>query len=453
MKKIMLLIVLVSAYSCLLGQIQGFDNYPRPNEGEIRGGLGMNWIDGELFYSFHFMPEISFMNFGAGIDLRLDINSKGELRKENYNELSDYLSIIRYLRYGYKGEPVYGRIGAIDNYSLGNGSIMYRYNNSPGFDVKQTGLVADIDFGNFGFESIYGSFAKAGIFGLRAYVRPLQFTQLANVPIIGRLETGVTYAADFNERAGVVTAFYNGVNNDLVVTDDRGSLNIVGFDIGLPVLATSMLGIRLYADYVNIINFGSGVTSGVRFNFGGLGLVTAEARLERRFNGDNYIPSYFNGLYEIERFNATTGIGVVADSKIRNLALATSGDNGYYGELGVNVLRLFDIRGSYQRLDKTPESGILFLGTDISPEDAPFVLRAGYYKTNVGGENELFTLDERSYLFTEAGYKPVPYLLISMIYSWTFTPVRDQNENIISYEPLKRIEPRVTFIFPFEFNR
>ncbi|MFO7444761.1 MAG: hypothetical protein R6W90_00265 [Ignavibacteriaceae bacterium] len=64
----------------------------------------------------------------------------------------------------------------------------------------------------------------------------------------------------------------------------------------------------------------------------------------------------------------------------------------------------------------------------------------------------MFTLDDRSYLFTELGYKPMPYLLVSMVYSWTFTPVRGANDDVISYEPQRRIEPRISFIFPFDFG-
>jgi hypothetical protein len=46
----------------------------------------------------------------------------------------------------------------------------------------------------------------------------------------------------------------------------------------------------------------------------------------------------------------------------------------------------------------------------------------------------------------------MPYLLISMLYSWTFSPVRDADDNVISYKTQKRVEPRVSFIYPFNTN-
>ena len=90
--------------------------------------------------------------------------------------------------------------------------------------------------------------------------------------------------------------------------------------------------------------------------------------------------------------------------------------------------------------------------SEIAPEEAPFVLRAGYDKINIRNEKDIFTLDDRSYLFTEVGYKPYPFMVVSLVYNWTFTPVRDADDNIVGYEPQKRIEPRVYFVIPFSFE-
>lgn len=448
MKKLLPVLLLLLSFN----SYSQFRDYPAPNEGVIAGGLGLNWIDGDLYYTFHFTPEISFLNFGVGLDLRFDVSSEGKIREENFNDASDYLSIIRYIRYGLKNDPVFAKIGALDRYTLGHGSIMYQYNNSPGFDVRQTGFVLDIDFGQFGFESIYSSFAQAGIFGLRGFVRPLQLAGQTGIPIISNLEVGASYAGDFNDQAGIVSGFYNNTTNQLEVGIDKGNVNIVGFDLGLPVLRTDLLGIDLYFDYAKIIDFGSGIATGVNFNFDGLGLVNVHAKLERRFNNGRYIPSYFGPLYEIERFRVNPAAGVFPPvrSKIRDLYFSTNEDNGYYGELGVNVLNMFDIVGSYQRLDKTPRSGILHIHTEIAPEQSQFVARAGYDKINITNEESMFKLDDNSYLFAELGYKPVQYIIISLVYSWTYTPVRNADEDIIGYEPLKRIEPRVSFVFPFD---
>ncbi|NWF50698.1 MAG: hypothetical protein HXY49_09160 [Ignavibacteriaceae bacterium] len=446
MKKLFTLFFLISTITAFAQ----LNQYPKPQEGYLTGGLGLNWIDGELHYRFNFRPEVSFANFGVGLDLNLDFDSKGNLRKENFNEFSDYLSVIRYVRYGMKNDPVFIKLGALDYYTLGHGSIIYQYNNSPSFDTRKTGLVADIDFGKFGFESIYSSFGEAGVIGLRGYVKPLQFTSAAGIPIIGNLEVGATFATDINDKAGIVVGSLDSVTNKLSVVDDKGSISIVGVDLGLPLLETNLLGIILYFDYAKIIEYGSGISTGIKLNFEGLGLVSATAKLERRFNQEKYLPSYFNSFYELERFQVMNDGTVLSKAQVLNSA--TTASNGVYGELSINVLKLFDIIGSYQRLDKYPNSGALHINSEIAPEDIPFLVRAGYDKVNVGNETDLFKLDDRSLLFFEFGYKPVQYLLVSMLYSWTFTPQRDADDKVVGYEPQKRIEPRISFVYPISFG-
>ena len=81
----------------------------------------------------------------------------------------------------------------------------------------------------------------------------------------------------------------------------------------------------------------------------------------------------------------------------------------------------------------------------------PVVVRGGYDKINIGSESQILKVDNNSIMYFEFGYKPLPYLLVSMLYKWTFTPIRDSNNNIIDYQPQKRIEPRVSFIYPLNF--
>jgi hypothetical protein len=427
-----------------------FDQRLRPKEGYFAGGFGMTYIDGNPHYSFHLFPEIAFSKIGIGLDLRLDFTPDGNLRTENFNELSDYVSIIRYIRYGMRNDPLYVRLGALDYSTLGHGSIMYLYNNSPTFDARRIGMEFNIDFSTFGIEGVWAVFGQAGVAGTRVYVRPLQFTSLRSIPIIGKVEIGATVANDFNDKAGVVSGTYDSNTDSFTPTLDKGNTTIAGADIELPIFRWKLAGLDIYFDYAHIFGFGHGTAAGLIFNLDGLGLVDVRTKFERRWNGDKYLPAYFNALYELERFNLDKSTGNVT-SKIQALELGNNLGNGWYGELLVRLLGTFDILGSYQRLDDIPNSGILHLATDISPKGAPFVLRGGYDKRNIIDEGDLFKLDERSYLYAEAGYMPVPYLLVSIIYSWTFTPVRDKDKNILRYEPQRRVEPRISFVYPFNF--
>jgi hypothetical protein len=310
--------------------------------------------------------------------------------------------------------------------------------------------VFDLDLGKFGIESIYSSFSPQGVVAVRGYIRPLQLTSATDLPIISNLEVGASFASDMNKDAGIVNGTYDQATQEFNVTEDLGSLNIVGFDIGLPLVKSSVSEITLYADYSKIIDFGSGVATGVKFDFDLSSVLTISSKFERRFNQGKYVPAYFSTLHEINRFQVDSAAGTFT-SKVKLLSEFNENTKGWYGDLLIKVLNLFDVYGSYQRLDKYPKSGQLNLRAAFEPEGAPIVLRAGYDKINIQYEKDVFKLDDRSYLFAEAGYKPVEYILVSILYSWTYTPIRGGDDKIISFEPQKRIEPRISFIYPFKF--
>ena len=447
MKKLFLFVLIAVS---LCAQTNNFQNYPLPGQGTFTGGVGLNWIDGKLFYALHFISEASFGNWGAGLDLQFDINQQGKFRKENYNEFSDYLSIIRYVRYGMKNDPLYVKVGSLDYYTLGHGSIINYYNNSPGFDSRKIGMVAHIDYGKFGVESIYGNFLQAGVIGIRGYYRPFQFTSQADIPLLGKLELGATFASDFNDKAGIISGSYDKAGGKIVPTADRGSVNIIGLDFGFPIFNVGLLDVSFYTDYSSIINFGSGIATGFKFDINALGDVRGFAKFERRFTFGQYLPSYFNSFYEIQRFQTDTANGTFT-SKASILASMNDSGNGYAMELGINIAGLFNISGYYDRSDMDPNSGVLHISAEINPTDGFFIARAGYDKINFQGKGDLFKLDDRSYLYVEIGYKPLPNVILSFVYNWMFTPVRDSDENIIGYKPQERVEPRLSLLIPIQF--
>lgn len=421
------------------------------DQNQFAGGLGLTWVNGEPYYLFGISPDLSFGKFGVGLDVNLRIDRNGNLRKEDFNSTSDILSLIKYVRYGHKRDPFYIRVGGLDRAILGQGNIVYYYNNRASYDNRKIGVELDIDFGKFGFESVYGDLSGKGLFGIRGYTRPLQFTDLRNIPIIGKLEIGGTFATDLNDYAGVTDAVIDPTTRNLKVLSDEGSISIVGIDALLPVFKSKILNIDLYSNFTKILKFGSGATIGAGFSFNGLGLVSLDLKFERWFNGDQFIPRYFNQLYEVNRLRVDSANGFLG-SRASELKNSRSLGNSYFGELLVDVLNFVQLYGSYSRYDKISNSGILRLETDLSPKNASFVFRAYYDKVGIQDEKDIFTLDERSILTAELGYKPISYLLVSFLYQWTFAPEYDKSDKVIGYKTQKRIEPRVSLVFPLGFG-
>lgn len=425
--------------------------------GMVSGGMGVTWIDGQPYYLINLMPELAFGNWGVGLDLNLHISSKDQkIRKEDFDETYDYLRIIRYIRYGHKGDELYARIGSLDYARLGHGSILYNYKNSPSIDNRRIGAALDIDYDKWGFESVYGDIAAAGVIGARGYIRPLRFTAGKMIPVINSLELGATFASDVRGDAGDTTfnwgTPYVGSGPVFLGKQNSGSLSIIGFDLGLPLLRFPWINMTAYYDYSKILNYGSGMAVGLLTDFSAMGLVNIYTKFERRFaQTDQYIPSYFDAFYELDRYSLaldTNNVVTGFNSKALRLAHIKSPGPGYFGSLVVDVLGTIQAEGSYERLDLDPNSGILHLGMNTGDKIPVISLSAGYDKKYITSNKDVFTLDNRSILYAEVGYKPYPFMIVSTVYTWTFAPQKDAGGNVIGYAPQKRITPKVSFVFP-----
>ena len=397
--------------------------------GTMPMGVGATFIDGETYYLVNFAPEVAFGQLGIGLDLNLRFNTQGKLRFGDYVKFEDYLRIIRYVRWAQKGDPFYIRVGQLDYSLLGHGSIIYNYRNSASYDMQRTGIELDFNLEKFGFESIYSDLTGRGLLGLRGYVRPLKFTSLAKIPIINNFEAGISYARDLNQYA------------DYTHIDSSRALSIYGFDFSLPILSYSFLKSALYYDLAQISHYGHGSSIGINMNFSGMGIVNIRGKYEYRINGANYIPAYFNALYEHDRFNFLNRL-----SKSDTL-WQVAANRGYFGELLISIFNTFYIIAGYQASADEKNQGILHAELQL-PEFTGIVVRGGFDKARIG---RVFILDDNSILSAEIGYKPVKYLLVSMLYQRTFSN-RNPDGSLRtdgSFEKQDRVEPKVSFVYNF----
>ena len=363
-------------------------------------------------------PDLSFGKIGVGLNIELLFNNSDgfKFRKTGWDKGAGVLRVIRYVRYGLKGEPVFARIGSLDGATLGHGFIMWYYTNEANYDYRKIGLQFDLDFDSYGFESMTSNLGRMEIYGGRLYYRPLSTSK---IPIINALEVGATYVGDADPDSRTSTA--DGISE-------------YGFDIGLPWMQYKYASSTVYFDYAKIPNFGGGSVVGINFTFPGLvGLLSLDARLEKRFLGKEFLPNYFSTLYEIER---------TMDKKA---ALRAAGNaEGMFGQLVASILGQLQIIGSYQRLNGISHSGILHFETRI-PDLIPSIrLSAAYDKAGIETFKDITTFDNRSVATAEIGYQTMQFFYLSMMYRWTFTEVTPG-----VYKPQERVEPRLSFVYNF----
>jgi hypothetical protein len=430
------LVMVLTFFTGLFAQGTGGQGAMQKQQQTLEGGLGVTVIDGNVFYLFTMTPEFAFGKFGLGIDLNLRFNTKGQIRTGDYVHFGDFLRIIRYARWGLKGDPFHIRVGALDDSRLGHGFILYYYRNSASYDLRRTGIELDADFDKYGFESVYSDVTASSLLGLRGYVRPVKFTPAASVPIIGGFEAGATYVTDLDKNSNTTP----GSSGDFLITDakNNSAMAIYGFDLGLPLLSLASVKSTLYSDYAKIKAYGNGAAVGLDFHFSGMGLFTIGAKYERRWSGDQFLPSYFDAMYEHDRYIMTDTAHFV--SKATALQYAQK-SQGYYGEIILSILNTFNIIGGYQAPVGVRNQGIFHAELQTPAVIPQIVIDGGFDKNNIG---PLFKLDENSILYAEIGYKPIPYMIVSTLYQWTYTKQADG-----TYATQKRIEPKVRFVYSF----
>ncbi len=252
------------------------------------------------------LPDFAFGKFGIGLDLTLHFNFTGgednaiEIRKADWVPTGDvtflelYLPKFRYVRWGFRGDPLYIKLGSIDDATLGNGFIMGNYANTLFLpETRIFGLNFDLDgnlfnFPYVGFQSFVGNLASPDVIGGRLFVRPLAWLTM---PILPHLEIGYSVVGDMDPfrytEDPTVYGYASGNGQSIVVH---------GADFRLPLIAN---------DIISLATFGDVVFEGSHAG----GMLGAGARLFKvlpimaqiRILGTNFIPVYFGATYDIYR--------------------------------------------------------------------------------------------------------------------------------------------------------
>ena len=109
----------------------------------------------QTYYTVNITPEFEVWKLGVGLGFMAQFDEEGKFREEDWDSPNDYARILRYIRYGKKGDKIYGKIGALDSARIGNGLIMRNYSNQLDIFNRKVGLVLDLDFCHAGIETVF----------------------------------------------------------------------------------------------------------------------------------------------------------------------------------------------------------------------------------------------------------------------------------------------------------
>lgn len=166
----------------------------------MTGAFGTVTMDGKIWNQLAFRPEIPLGKFGLALDLVFYFDENGNLHKDEW-DFSDGNAIknslidkIYYLRYGYPGDPLFGKIGALDLVQLGYGILVDGYSNSIEYpQVRKTGMNFEYSKGLYSFQGFVNDFKEnIGLAGIR-----MQTTALLAFPV------GISAVFDRNQYLGL----------------------------------------------------------------------------------------------------------------------------------------------------------------------------------------------------------------------------------------------------------
>ncbi|NOZ88215.1 MAG: hypothetical protein GXP49_18540 [Deltaproteobacteria bacterium] len=404
--------------------------------GALGGELGFGMIGEDLTLRVNLMTEFTFWKFGIGIQAPLNLivydrDPKedlvgGVLRKRDWDEASDYLKILRYFRFGHKGGLVYLLAGDLRDAYIGHGTIVGHYYNNPYIDHFRLGLQLDVNTDYGGIETIFSRLSDSeapGVAGGRIHIKPFSFWDKDSY--LNNFAIGFSYIGDFKAPYQLKDVKCNKINTDIGCNkagdltpnmegdglwdqDDEGNLvvqkhqriTIFGFDLEFKVLNLPILSITPYFDIVKIIGYDYGVHLGVLNQFRLPFDIGLTAKVEYRYLGKRYLPTYFDAAYEGYRylFPYETNNGQSAEPKLKALEDGVVGDarHGYYGELAFNIGNLFKVGGIWEDYQGKYNSNLTL--TIEVPALKVVQFYALYYKRNFEGATEIFTLDDKSML-------------------------------------------------------
>ncbi len=308
----------------------------------------------ETWNKLGFQPDLSFGKFGIGLDLsmRFQLSSPdggfavysgdwvpSDIPGRGFLDL--YLPKIMYFRYGLRGDPLYAKLGSVDDLTLGNGFIVGNYSNTRFLPEQRIfGLQLNLDgqlfnFPFVGIELLTGNLAQLDVGGARLFVRPLVATGL---PILEDLQLGATAA--FDRKPELYIAAGDKQGNEPVL--------IYGADLFLPIIKSKAFPLAAFSElaFQPQGRYGFMVGAGGRL----LGLITYGAQI--RMLGAGFIPVYFDANYDIFR---------ALKSDFMELEPTGDGNVGWLAKAGASLFEdtiYFDLTvdGPFKAIPSTPSA-------------------------------------------------------------------------------------------------
>lgn len=449
--------------------------------------IGPSVIAGNLFATVD--PGGAYYGDGWAMSLHLPLNlllvENGSLdygglkvREQDWDEVSDYTRVIRFITIGRKEEPLYFTINSLRPTTIGQGTLIDKYQGNIDVDRALTGMELDAynDWGGFQFQLNDVTLQNQLIGGV-AFIKPLGF--FSDSWFATGLSLGVEYAADLRAPRCIlldensdqcVQAGGHAAGNDpftgalldntFVRTDSETgryavketTVQAVGFSGEMKVYKDEdNVDLKLYGTYHAFTNDGggAGATAGVlaRLNAGTQWRNAFRIRGEYRTFGNGFLPAYFDTNYEIAKFQAFYQPSLYQVTPTRYQRVFGDPENGFARE-ELDRRHGFNFELSYGLFLNERRNKQLALAFGISDSTGPFdsslyahvefpaleflQVFGSYIRTNSEDLGDLFGGDlftaDNAILLSGLRLQVLPFMFINAHYSRSFAVTRSPGQ-------------------------
>lgn len=285
----------------------------------------------------------SELRVGLQAPLRLRVyeaesSGAGVFRSEDWDEVGDYLRVLKTLEYGQKGDAFYARAGELGPISLGHGTIVSDYYNVVTTDHYQMGVAGEFNAIFGGAEVLLDNLIDPAVMGGRGYIYPWALVDAES--FLSRIALGFSVAADIQAPAELADADAERVVDDAlnpVILRDQ-STALIGVDLEVALVDAPTYSLVPYADLITHTSLGTGFHAGAFLRARPLDALEVFSKLEYRRVGERFLPNYIGPVYEIERLQFMGwGQGFPAPKVRVAASLTGEAAHGFYGSLGVRV--------------------------------------------------------------------------------------------------------------------
>jgi len=343
------------------------------------------------------------------MDAQGNFSNKGWDFKDNWAEALSRK--IRYIRFNHETDPVFIKLGGLDNVTLGYGLVMSGFTNMLNYpDKKLLGMqfyLNDITPLGIDLQTTVGDFLdireEGGLYGARMAIRPMKPLE---IPILSGLSIGGLWVQDVDQyaegRKWKSTLDFNSSDSDNDGVDDlrhyekaenglyetaadtawvqtqinEGDIDtyyknpeleiaenshdgyaIWGLDLGLPLIQSKIVNLTLYGQYGMSVDDGSPTGSDTVDASGGWGIGAPGAlltvgpfrgQLEYRYVDGNFEPGYFGPYYYAERLLRKPL--TTKDALLTDVSLS-----GVFGTMTLQIGPIAQLSGSYQWMGGTKD--------------------------------------------------------------------------------------------------